>query len=153
MQTGLELIELGSRAREFLKLEVADHQKHLVSTVAESFADALFQADDGWDNSTTWIRGVTRDGVPAAFIMCADSPVPEIDPWIWRLLVDRDHQGVGVGTFAMNCAIERYRAMGFKRIRICWYPAEDDSSGFYKKFGFKETGELWDDEVVAALEL
>jgi diamine N-acetyltransferase len=153
MSGQLALIELGSRAREFLKLEVAEHQKHLVSTVAESFADALFQPDDSWDTSYTWIRGVTRDGVPAAFIMCADSPDSDKDPWIWRLLVDRDHQGVGVGTFALNCAIERYRAMGFKRVRICWYPAEDDSSGFYKKFGFKETGELWDDEVVAALEL
>ena len=153
MQTGLELIELGTRAREFLKLQVADSQKDLVSSVAESFADALFPPEDGWENSTTWIRGVTRDGVAAGFIMCADAPSAELDPWIWRLLVDREHQRSGVGTFAVQCVIERYRALGFKRVLTAWVPAEGDASGFYKKLGFKETGALLDDEVVAALEL
>lgn len=153
MSGQLELIELGSRAREFLKLEVAEHQKHLVSTVAESFADALFPPEDGWENSTTWIRGVTRDGVAAGFIMCADSPSAELDPWIWRLLVDREHQGLGVGTFAVQCVIDRYRSLGLKRVLTAWVPAEGDASGFYKKLGFKETGALLDDEVVAALEL
>jgi GNAT superfamily N-acetyltransferase len=107
----LELIELVGRGREFLTLEVAENQRKNVATMAESFADALFSPpDDGWETSETWIRGVTRGGAPAGFIMCADSPDGEQDPWIWRLLVDREHQGQGVGTFAMESAINRYRA-------------------------------------------
>ena len=44
----LELIELTQRAREFLHLEVAESQAGLVSTVAQSYADALFPPD--YDN-------------------------------------------------------------------------------------------------------
>ena len=153
MTTDLELIELDGRAREFLLLEVADNQKRNVASMAESFADALFPPQDGWEDSTTWIRGVTRGGVPAGFIMCADAPDDDKDPWIWRLLVDRHHQGFGVGKFAVECALERYRSLGCTQVMTAWQPGPADASGFYKKLGFVETGEMLDDEVVAALKL
>lgn len=153
MTTDLELIELDGRAREFLLLEVSENQKGNVASMAESFADALFPPQDGWEDSTTWIRGVTRGGVPAGFIMCAEVPDDEKDPWIWRLLVDREHQGFGVGKFAVERALERYRALGCSQIMTAWLPGPADASGFYKKLGFVETGEMLDDEVVAALKL
>ncbi len=153
MTTDLELVELTGRAREFLSLEVAEHQKSNVASMAESFADALFPPQDGWENSNTWIRGVTRAGIPAGFIMCADAPDDEKDPWIWRLLVDRKHQGFGVGKFAVECAIARYRSLGVRQLLTAWHPGPNDASGFYKKLGFEETGELLEGEVVAALKL
>jgi diamine N-acetyltransferase len=154
MTNDLELVDLMGRGREFLTLEVAENQRKNVATMAESFADALFSPpDDGWENSETWIRGITKGGVPAGFIMCADSPDGEQDPWIWRLLVDREHQGQGVGTFAVESAINRYRSLGCKRVITAWYPGPSDASGFYKKLGFVETGEILDDEIVVALAL
>lgn len=153
MTSDLELVELTGRAREFLLLEVSDNQRNNVATMAESYADALFPPQDGYENSTTWIRGVTRGGVPAGFIMCSDSPDGEKDPWIWRLLVDREHQGRGVGTFAVEHAISRYRSLGCKQVITAWYPGPTDASGFYKKLGFLETGEILDGEIVAALKL
>ena len=153
MTTDLELIELDGRAREFLLLEVAENQKANVASMAESFADALFPPQDGWEDSNTWMRGVTRGGVPAGFIMCADSPNDEKDPWIWRLLVDREHQGFGVGQFAVKCALDRYRLLGCNQVMTAWKPGPADASGFYKKLGFVETGEMLEDEVVAALKL
>ena len=149
----MELIELDGRAREFLLLEVAEHQKGNVASMAESFADALLPPQDGWEDSNTWIRGVTRGGVPAGFIMCPDAPDDEKDPWIWRLLVDREHQGFGVGKFAVECALARYRSLGCNQVLTAWQPGSADASGFYKKLGFVETGEMLDDEVVAALKL
>lgn len=153
MTTDLELVELTGRAREFLSLEVAEDQKGNVASIAESYADALFPPQDGWENSTTWIRGVTRGGVPAGFIMCSDAPDDDKDPWIWRLLVDRKHQGFGVGKFAVECAVNRYRSLGSRQLVTAWRPGPNDASGFYKKLGFVETGEMLDDEVVAALKL
>jgi hypothetical protein len=73
MTADLELIELTGRAREFLLLEVAEDQRQNVASMAQSYADALFPPEDGYENSTTWIRGVTRGGIPAGFIMCSDS--------------------------------------------------------------------------------
>lgn len=154
MTNDLELVELTGRAREFLLLEVTENQKGNVATMAESFADALFPPpEEGWENSATWIRGVTRGGVPAGFIMCADSPDGVKDPWIWRLLVDREHQGRGVGTFAVESAVNRYRSLGCTNVLTAWAPGPSDASGFYRKLGFVETGEVIDGEVVVVLKL
>lgn len=112
----LELIELDKRARDFLKLEVHDSQKNLVSSVAESYSDALFPPEDVNGPPLVWIRGVLRDSLPAGFLMCADPTEQQRDPWLWRILVDKSHQGFGVGRFAVEAVIDRYRGMGCTRI-------------------------------------
>ncbi len=145
----LELIELGKRAREFLALEVNESQAGLVATVAESYADALFPPD--YDNGppVPWIRGILRNSVPAGFVMCADPTEQQIHPWLWRLLVDKSHQGYGVGRFAVQAALERYREMGCAKVLVCWAPKPGNAALFYKKLGFVETGEILDGEIVA----
>lgn len=153
MTSRLELIEIGARAREFLTLDVSEHQRGLVATMAESYADALFPPDYGLGQVRPWIRGVTRDGVPAGFIMCADPTDRQKDAWIWRLLVDKNHQGFGVGKFAVKEALAHYSAMGIRRVFVSWKPQENDPSVFYQKLGFRETGEIVDGEAVAAIEL
>ena len=112
----LELIELNERAREFLLLEVKESQQKLVASVAQSFSDALFPPEDPTGPPLVWIRGVLRNSQPAGFIMCADQTEQQKDPWLWRLLVDKSHQGFGVGTFAVTSVIERYRELGMQRI-------------------------------------
>ena len=144
-----ELVELDTRAREFLRLEVHENQKNLVASVAQSFADALFPPEDVNGPPLVWIRGVLRNSQPAGFIMCADQTGQQIDPWLWRLLVDKSHQGFGVGTFALAAVIERYRELGMQRVLTAWQPGEGNAGDFYKRFGFKETGEKIDDEIVA----
>jgi diamine N-acetyltransferase len=83
--------------------------------------------------------------------MCADQTEQQKDPWLWRLLVDKSHQGVGVGTFALTAVIRRYRELGMQRVLTAWHPGEGNAGDFYKKFGFTETGEMIDDEIVAEL--
>lgn len=153
MAAQLELIEIGSRAREFLSLEVAPNQQGLVATMAESYADALFPPDYGFGPVKPWLRGVTQNGEPAGFIMCTDPTDAQKDAWIWRLLVDKNHQGFGVGTFAVNEAIARFLSMDIRRVLVSWKPQANNPSGFYQKLGFKETGEMMDGEVLAAIDL
>ena len=150
MLDSLELIELDKRARDFLRLEVHESQANLVSTVAESYADALFLPRDPNGAPIVWMRGILRNSQPAGFIMCAEPTEQQRDPWLWRLLVDKSHQGMGVGTFAVQEVLNRYREMGCSRVLLCWVPDEQNSADFYRKLGFKETGEMWDGEVVAA---
>jgi diamine N-acetyltransferase len=149
----LELIELDKRAREFLTLQVKDSQAGLVSTVAESYADALFPPD--YDNGppVPWIRGILRNSVPAGFVMCADPTELQKDPWLWRLLVDKSHQGFGLGRFAVEAVLDRYREMGCAKVLVAWVPKDGDASLFYKKLGFVENGEFIDGEVVAEFRL
>ncbi len=147
----LELIELNERAREFLLLEVHESQKNLVASVAQSFADALFPPEDPNGPPLVWIRGVLRNSQPAGFVMCADQTEQQKDPWLWRLLVDKSHQGTGVGSFALTAVIERYRELGMQRVLTAWHPGEGNAGAFYRKFGFIETGEMIDKEIVAEL--
>ena len=149
-----ELIELNERAREFLLLDVNESQKNLVATVAQSFADALFPPAD-YENGAPlpWIRGVLHNSKPAAFIMCADPTEQQKDPWLWRLLVDKSHQGCGIGKFAVESVLERYKEMGCTRVLVCWAPVEGNAGDFYKKLGFVETGEKMDEEIVAEFKL
>ncbi len=145
----LELIELNERAREFLLLEVHEGQKNLVASVAQSFADALFPPNDVNGPPLAWLRGVLRNSQPAGFIMCADPTTLQKDPWLWRLLVDKSHQGYGVGSFAVESVLSRYRKIGCERVLVSWAPKEGNAGSFYKKLGFTETGEIQDGEVVA----
>jgi diamine N-acetyltransferase len=149
----LELIELTHRAREFLLLDVHENQKNLVASVAQSFSDALFPPEDPNGPPLVWIRGVLRNSQPAGFVMCADQTEQQKDPWLWRLLVDKSHQGVGVGTFALTAVIQRYRELGMQRVLTAWHPGRGNAGDFYKKFSFVETGEKMDDEIVAELKL
>jgi diamine N-acetyltransferase len=149
----LELITLEKRAREFLDLDVREDQRGLVATVAQSYSDALFPPEDPNGPPLVWIRGVLRNSQPAAFVMCADQTEQQKDPWLWRLLVDKSHQGFGVGTFALTAVIERYRGLGMQRVLTAWHPGEGNAGDFYKKFGFVETGEKIDEETVAELKL
>jgi len=144
-----ELVELDLRAREFLLLDVNENQKNLVASVAQSFADALFPPDYKDGAPLPWIRGVLRQSKPAGFIMCADPTEQQKDPWLWRLLVDKSHQGRGIGRFAVESVLARYREMGCARVLVCWAPKEGNAGDFYKKLGFFETGEKIDDEIVA----
>jgi diamine N-acetyltransferase len=152
MAMELELIEIGSRAREFLALEVSESQRGLVATMAESYSDALFPPDYGLGEVKPWLKGVTRNGAPAGFLMCADPTERQKDAWIWRLLVDKNHQGFGVGTFAVNQALDRYLSLDIRRVLVSWKPQQNNPSGFYRKLGFKETGQMMDGEVVAAID-
>lgn len=153
MPQELQLVELDTRARDFLKLEVADSQRGLVATMAQSYADALFPPDDGWGTARPWMRGVLVDGEPAGFIMCSDPAGEYREAWLWRLLVDKNHQRKGVGTFAAQEAIERYRTLGVTRILTGWVPAPGNAGDFYRKLGFIETGDVVEGEVIAALEV
>jgi len=153
-QDDLELIELNQRAREFLLLEVNEKQKNLVASVAQSFADALFPPAD-YENGAPlpWIRGVLRNSKPAAFIMCADPTEQQKDPWLWRLLVDKSHQGYGIGKFAVDSVLARYRELGSARVLVCWQQTEGNDGDFYKKIKFVEKKEKIGEEIVAEFKL
>jgi diamine N-acetyltransferase len=149
----LELIELTHHAREFLLLDVHEHQRNLVASVAQSFADAIFPPNFENGAPLPWIRGVVRNSKPAAFIMCADPTEQQKDPWLWRLLVDKSHQGHGIGKFAVESVLARYREMGCSRVLVCWAPTEGNAGDFYRKIGFVETGGKMGEEIVAEFKL
>jgi ribosomal protein S18 acetylase RimI-like enzyme len=94
----VRLVELSERPRTYGRLSVFPTQEGRVATVWESYADALLpEADDGGGRLVPWFRGIEADGEPAGFVMCSEPTPTSPLPFLWRLLVDRRHQGRGIG--------------------------------------------------------
>lgn len=75
---------------------------------------------------------------------------------LWHLMIDRQHQGKGYGIEAMRLALDFIRTYPCGSAEYCWLsyePENDIARKLYNSFGFRETGEMDEGEVVAALRL
>jgi diamine N-acetyltransferase len=124
-----------SNVREICSLRVAPHQERLVSTNAESLAEAYVVAE-------AVPRGVRVDDVLVGFVMLYDSPgEPSLD--LWRLMIDADYQGRGFGRQTVLAVVDYARHR--PRTRVLTVGAEHGEGGpapFYERLGFRRTGEL-----------
>lgn len=148
----VRLVDLHGCARRYAALRVHPTQEHLVATVSASYADALFpEADDAGTPLVPWLRGVEADGEPAGFVLCAE-PTPTFpEPFLWRLLIDRRHQGRGIGATVIASLVARYGGLGYRSLLTSWVPGPGTPEGFYLGLGFAATGEVVDDEVTGRL--
>jgi len=129
-----------------MKLNVAENQKSFVAPNANSIAEAYFSKE-------AWFRGIYDGDGPVGFVMLfADSKKTEY--FLWRLMIDQDHQGKGYGYLAMEQVITHVKTLpGAKELLTSYVPGDGNPSPFYYKLGFEETGEWEDDEKVLKLKL
>jgi diamine N-acetyltransferase len=129
-----------------MKLNVAENQKSFVAPNANSIAEAYFSKE-------AWFRGIYDEEIPVGFVMLyADKKKPEY--FLWRLMIDQDHQGKGYGYLAMEQVIAHVKTLpGAKELLTSCVPGDGNPSPFYYKLGFEETGGWEDGEKVLKLEL
>jgi RimJ/RimL family protein N-acetyltransferase len=150
----VRFVELGERPRLYGRLATHPSQEAFVATVWESYADALFpEPDDAGGPLVPWLRGVEADGEPAGFVMTAEPTATNPVPYLWRLLIDRRHQGRGIGRRVLALLAERYREQGHTAILTSWVEGPGGPEPFYRALGFVPTGDVTEGEVVARLEL
>ncbi len=138
---------------EARELSVAEGQTHLVASVAESLADAYV-----WKQSQTRVAR-NQDGVLVGFVMVfpfelVGEPVVNIV----RFLVDKDHQGIGVGRQLLDATVQWLASLEPEpvRIRVSTSPENERALRLYRAAGFEgdelENGEtvLWRDLDQAA---
>ena len=129
-------------------------QERLVAPVLASYADAMFPDDDGGGGvAQPWYRAIEADGQLVGFVMVAEVTPTNPDPYLWRLLVDRHHQGRGIGRRVVEQLAERHRAEGRRRMVVSWVPGPGSPERFYLGLGFVPTGEVDHGEIVASLTL
>lgn len=131
---------------DILSLDVADHQKHLITSNAKSIAQAHF-------SRFSWMRAIYADKTAVGFILLyldPDSPHYEI----WRFMIDKDYQGKGYGRAAMEMVIDFLKELpDCNEIFLCYVPEKGNSSWFFKDLGFVDTGEFHGNEKEMKLEL
>lgn len=114
---------------------------------AKSLAQALFQPEHAW------FRAIYAGDTPVGFVMTyEDRKKPEF--FLWRMMVDSEHQGRGYAREALKLLVERLRSIPQARqLTTCHAPGEGGPGGFYQKFGFTYTGDRMGEELAMKLEL
>jgi len=139
--------------RAVTKVRVADDQRRFVADVVDSLAEAYVAPD------VAWPRAVVDGDEVVGFVMGGFDDAPG-DWWpdgplhaVWRLNVAADHQGRGIGRFAVEQLVGEARRRGVERLTV-FYVDEDGGPGrFYERLGFVKDGRVLGDEVVAVLAL
>jgi diamine N-acetyltransferase len=133
-------------------LSVTPSQEVFVASVAESLDEAASTPE-----GNPWYRAIYAGDEPVGFVMLswAVTPAPGIiGPWfLWRLLIDQDHQGRGIGRAALGQVVELIRANGATELLTSYHPGEGEPWPFYERFGFRPTGALDHGEIVLSLDL
>lgn len=125
-------------------------QEQFVSPVSYAAAAAVTPVH------TAWQRVVLDDDRVVGFIhgnFDPDALQEEFKAALWRINVDADAQGKGVGRFAVEALIEEARRRGVERLTVLWERGEDGPEQFFLRIGFKPVGETEYGEVIGAIDL
>lgn len=96
-------------------------------------------ADADVNPAGTWPRVVLEGDEVVGFIrgnFDPDAVQEEFRSCVWRVQVAADHQGKGVGRFAVLALADEARARGFTRLTALWEPGEQGPEEFFKRLGF-----------------
>jgi diamine N-acetyltransferase len=125
-------------------LAVEPEQEPFVATNARSIAEAHFEPH-------AWFRAVYAGDAPVGFVMAYRDP-PETF-WVWRFMIDAAHQGKGYGRRALELLVDEARKDGVGEVKLSYHPGERSPHEFYTRFGFVDTGEFEEGEIVMRLAL
>ncbi|MGR0221030.1 GNAT family N-acetyltransferase [Agromyces sp. ZXT2-6] len=106
--------------------------------------------------ATAWQRVALNDDRVVGFIHGNFDPENEHEEFracIWRINVDAEAQGKGVGRFLAHALAEEAKRRGFDRITVLWEPGEEGPGEFFHRIGFRDIGETQYGDVIGALEL
>jgi diamine N-acetyltransferase len=131
-------------------LRVAPGQERFVATVTKSFTDAAAA------ERYPFMRAIYVGDEPVGFLMVAedDDPTAAWPHFLWRFLIDARHQGRGYGRAALDLLTAHVRTRpGGDRLGTSAVPGDGSPIGFYRRYGFRPTGEVHDGEHVLELRL
>ena len=124
-------------------------QEQFVAPVSYSVAAAVVNPETSWQR-------VILDGdevvgfVQANFDQDSDDEFASI---LWRINVDADDQGRGVGTYAVKALSEEATKRGFDHVNVIFEPGESGPEQFFLHVGFEPVGETQYGETVAVRKL
>ncbi len=113
-------------------------------------------ADSFLNPITSWPRVVLDGDRVVGFIRGNFDPEAtqeEFRSCVWRVTVDADAQGTGVGKFAVLALAEEAKSRGFDHITALWEPGDDGPEQFFLRVGFTITGETQYGENVGTLSI
>jgi histidinol dehydrogenase len=127
-----------------IQLQVTPSQRGMVGSVRKSLAQAAYEPA-----STPWALYVDEEPVGLLLLYDArqhkERPLSQL--YIWRLLIDAQHQRRGLGTQALRFALEQARRMGVATLGLSHQQLPGHAGPVYEAFGFRYTGEVDEGEL------
>ena len=121
-------------------------QNTFVAPNAYSLAEALF-------SDVAWYRAVYVGKAPAGFLMLEDD-VEKQKYYLWRFMIAPPFQRRGIGAEAVSLLVDYVKSRpGAKELQVSYIDHKDGPGPFYRGLGFKETGEVDEDEVLMSMKL
>lgn len=152
----------GKNVWDILKLSVKEEQKHFVSGNDRSIIEAYTTITGG---GYAYPFGIYNDDVLVGFLMVGydtdeywENPpaIAKNNYSLWRLMIDKNHQHKGYGKEAVRLALDFIKSLPCGKAEYCWLSYEPENTvakELYKSFGFKETGDMDEGEIIATLRL
>lgn len=155
----LRKITLDNR-RELFQLEVTKEQQSYVASNLSSVASCYVLLTNG---SSPLPFAIYAGEQMVGFVMIVygntgyDQPkMAENNYCILRLMIGEQYQNRGYGREAMEKILEYIRTFPAGSAKYCWIPYESDNvvaKKLYESFGFRENGEVYNNEPITVLEL
>ncbi|MEG0385265.1 MAG: GNAT family N-acetyltransferase [Erysipelothrix sp.] len=155
----LRQITLENR-RAIFNLEVSEEQRRFVASNLSSVASCYVLATNG---GQPFPFAIYAEEQPVGFVMLTygitgyELPSIADDSYcILRLMIDKQYQNRGYGRKAMHKILEFIRTFPAGPARYCWIPYGTDNSAakkLYESFGFRDNGEICDNEPITVLRL
>ena len=152
----VELVEITRETvRSIGEIDRAFSQRQFVSSVYQSYGDALVATTKNGEPVRPWLRAIMADREFVGFMMVAEPMASRPHPYLWRFMIDWRHQGRGIGRAALAALAEQRAAAGATHLLLsCVADVPGSPEPFYTRLGFERTGHVneWGEtEMIAAL--
>ncbi|PKM65114.1 MAG: GNAT family N-acetyltransferase [Firmicutes bacterium HGW-Firmicutes-19] len=135
-----------SNFRDCIRLNVNENQKTFVATNVYSIAQAYIHYGSAFP------YGIYQDDKMVGFVMLGHNKEDQ-EFWLWRFMIDEKFQDQGIGTKAVQLALEKFKEMGATEIYLSYEPENHIADALYRKFGWLPTGKVEEGEIVMLLTL
>ncbi|MFB7251491.1 GNAT family N-acetyltransferase [Microbacterium sp. NPDC056234] len=105
---------------------------------------------------TSWQRVILDRNEVVGFVSANFDPEAPEDHFrsvLWRINVDADDQGRGVGRFAVEALVEEARRREFDHVDVIYEAGEGGPEAFFNRVGFSPVGETEYGEVIAEIRI
>ena len=108
------------------------------------------------DPRTSWQRVVLDANEVVGFVSAGfdpEAPEEHFRSVLWRINVDADGQGRGIGRFAIEKLLDEARDRGLDKLNVIYEEGEAGPEAFFTRMGFTPVGETEYGEVIAEIRL
>ena len=129
-----------------LGLSVREDQRRFVADNAKTLRQAA-------EAPEAWLRAIYADRIPVGLVLLHDEHLRETPRergyyFLWRLMIDAAHQRKGCGKAALDRVVEHVRGRPHAaRLLSSYVPGEEGPEDFYRRYGFRPTGNVEEGEV------